>query len=89
MEFRELKERTKWLCLATGVVFLAVSTYMRIVFVFESGNAAGFLLLIAMISAFSTLVLGAVSVPRWQSFIALAICGYAVYWLSGRTYAVS
>lgn len=77
------------MCLATGFLFLVVSTYMRMKFVFESGNTAGLLMFVAMIAALLTLIFGLAAIPRWQSFVALAICGYAIYWLSGPTYALS
>jgi hypothetical protein len=89
MSFAKLKEKTKWLCLASGVIFLATSTYMRMKFVFESGSTGGLLLLLALITALITLILGVVSLPRWQGFVALAISVYAIYWLSGPTYAIS
>jgi len=62
---------------------------MRTKFIFDSGNVGGALLLLALVAAGVTLVLGLLSLPRWQSFVALAISGYALYWLSGPTYGVS
>lgn len=89
MSLKTSRERSEWWCLVSGLVFIAVSSYMRMKFIFESGNTGGALLLLALISASVTLVLGLVSLPRWQSFVALAICCYALYWLSGPTLAVS
>jgi hypothetical protein len=62
---------------------------MRWEFVFGSGNTGGMLLLIALIAAALTFILGLLSLPRWQSFVALAIVAYSIYWLSGPTYAIS
>ena len=81
-------DRTKWLGLLSGAVFLGVSSYMRWQFAFESGNAGGMLLLIALIAAALTFILGILSLTRWQSFVALAIVAYSIYWLSGPTYAI-
>lgn len=84
-----IADRTKWLGLLSGAVFLGVSSYMRWEFVFGSGNTGGMLLLIALIAAALTFILGLLSLPRWQSFVALAIVAYSIYWLSGPTYAIS
>ena len=46
-----IADRTKWLGLLSGAVFLSVSSYIRWKFVFESGNTGGMLLLIALIAA--------------------------------------
>jgi hypothetical protein len=80
MSFRAFREKSKWWCLATASVFIVVSSYMRMKFIFEWGNNGGALLLLALISACVTLILGLISLPRWQSFVALAVCCYAVYW---------
>jgi len=56
--------------------------------VFESGNAAEMLLLIALIAALLTFVFGILSLPQWQGGVAFVIVVYAVYWLSGPTYAI-
>jgi hypothetical protein len=85
-----LKEQAKWYVLASGALFLLVSTYLRVKFVFESGNLAGALLLVSMILAVLTFVFGLLSLPRWQSWVAFAISGYALYWLFfTRLYALS
>ncbi len=89
MSITTFREKSKWWCLVSGFVFIAVSTYMRMKFIFESGNTGGALLLLALITASVTLVLGLVSLPRWQSFVASAISGYALFWLGGPTYAIS
>ena len=90
MNFAAFKEKAKWCSLASGALFLIISVYMQRKFIFESGNTAGRLLLIAMIAALVTLVLGILSLPRWQSFIALGIAGYAIYWLAfGIPYALA
>lgn len=82
MNFTSFKAKAKWWCLASGALFLVISGYMQKKFIFESGTTAGRFLLVAMIAALFTLVLGIVSLPRWQGFVALVIAAYATYWLA-------
>jgi hypothetical protein len=89
MNPRQIKERAKWWGLLCGAIFLVISSYMRWKFVFESGNTGGTFLLASLIAILMTLLCGALALPRWQGFVALAIVGYGVYWLSGPTYALS
>lgn len=90
MNLTSLKEIAKWFGLVSGGVFLFISIYMQRKFIFESGNTAGLLLLIAMIAAGATLLAGILSLPRWQGFVALAISAYAMYWLVfGKLYALA
>jgi len=87
---RIIKDGAKWYGLATGTLFLIISTYMRVKFVFDSGNFAGALLMAAIILAVLTLLFGLLSLPRWQAWIALAVSGYAFYLLVfTRLYGVS
>ena len=67
------KESMKWLCVCCGVLFLALSTFIRVIEVFPSGNDGAFMVLLAIASAFLTLGLAIASFPRWQSF----------FWISG------
>jgi hypothetical protein len=88
MNFNQVREKTKWWGLICGAIFLAVSSYMRWKFLFESGNVGGMLLLTALIAALLTFVFGILSLPRWQGVVAFVIVGYAVYWLSRPAYAI-
>jgi hypothetical protein len=88
MNIERVRQKAKWVGLATGLAFLGISTYMRVTYVFESGNTGGLLLLLALTAALITLVLGVISLPRWQGFVSLAICVYAIHWISGPTYAI-
>jgi len=88
MNLNQVREKTKWWGLMCGAIFLVISSYMGWKFVFESGNAAGMLLLIALIAALLAFIFGILSIPRWQGVVAVAIVVYAVYWLSGPTYAI-
>ena len=86
MRFRA---KTRWLSQISGAVFLITYAYMRSKFIFESGDTAGGLLLISMIAALLTFGFGVMSLPRWQGFVGLAICAYALYWfVFGTHYAV-
>ena len=85
-----LREKARWLSQITGVIFLLIHAYIRGKFIFESGNAAGMLLLISMVAALLTLVFGILSLPRWQGFVALGITAYAFYWFFFcRLYAIT
>jgi hypothetical protein len=78
---KTIKGAAKWFGLATGVLFLILSTYMRVKFVFDSGDLAGALLMVLIGLAVLTLLFGVLSLPRWQSWIALAVTAYAFYLL--------
>ena len=84
----ELKDRVKWFAMISAGVFLASSTYLHVKWVFESGNHAARWYGLATLSALTTLVLGALSLPRWQSFFALAVFAYAIYWHTQPAYAI-
>lgn len=89
MAFKSFRNKAGWLALISGVLFLSVSSYLHYKFVFESGRWAGMLEFAALISAIFTLLFGVASFPRWQSFVAFAICAYAVYWFTTPPYALS
>jgi hypothetical protein len=84
----ELRDKIKWLGIVSGTLFIIISTYLRVKFVFESGSVADFLYLSASLAALLTLILGLLSLPRWQSFVALTIFVYALYWWSRPAYAI-
>ena len=85
-----IRDQAKWYALVSGTLFLTVSTYLRVKFIFESANIAGALLMASMILAALTLLFGLLALPRWQAWIALAISAYALYWLFfTRLYGIS
>jgi hypothetical protein len=84
----ELRDRVKWYGVVSGGFFIATSTYLHMRWVFESGRVAGRWYLIAILAALATLLLGLLSLPRWQSFFALAVFGYAIYWFSQPAYVI-
>jgi hypothetical protein len=75
IEFRITKGRAKWYGLATSALFLIITTYMRVKFVFDSGNFAGSLLMTSIVLAILTLLFGLLSLPRWQDWTALIVSG--------------
>lgn len=81
IKLRIIRDGAKWYGLATGILFLLLSTYVRTKFVFDSGNFAGALLMALIILAVLTLLFGLWSLPKWQAWIALAVSGYACYLL--------
>jgi hypothetical protein len=74
------KESMKWLCVCCGVLFLAISSFIRVIEVFPSGNDGSFMVLLAIASALLTLGLAIASFPRWQSFFGFLVFIYAIYW---------
>ena len=84
----ELKDRVKWYAVVSAGLFLASSTYLHVKWVFEFGTVAGGLASLATLSALTTLVLGLLSLPRWQSFFALAVFAYSIYWHTQPAYAI-
>lgn len=83
-----LKDRVKWYGVISGWAFLAVSTYVSVRHVFWDGATARALQLLAAAAAALTLIFGLLSLPRWQSFFALAVVGYALYWLTHVVVAI-
>ena len=83
-----VKDKVKWYGVISGWVFLAVSTYVSVKHVFWDSSAARSLQHLAAVAALLTLIFGLLSLPRWQSFFALAVVGYALYWLTHVVIAV-
>ncbi len=81
MSLKAFREHSKWLSQVSAAVSLIIVVFIRSKFIFESGNTAGTLLLVAMITSFLTLVFGVASLPRWQGFVALAIFVLVAYFI--------
>lgn len=88
MSFSSIREKAKWWCLFAGSVFLSASSYLKAVYVFTFTTLPSLLLLIALLAATLTLVFGVLAFPRWQSYVAITICGYAIYWMTLPPYAI-
>jgi hypothetical protein len=83
------KDRVKWYGVVSGCAFLGISTYIKYVKVaFPYAEEASFYMRLAELAALSTLVLGVMSLPRWQSFFALAVFVYAFYWFTHPIYII-
>lgn len=90
IDLRQIKDAAKWCGLGTGALFLIITTYMRVKFVFDSGNFAGALLMVSIVLAILTLLFGLLSLPKWQAWTALIVSGYAFYLLVfTRLYGIS
>ena len=84
-----IKDKLKWYGVISGSIFLVLSTYMRLKFVFDSGKTAGSLFFVVVLSAFLTLLFGILSFPRWQSYLCLVIFIYALYCFTKPMYSLS
>jgi hypothetical protein len=83
-------DKAKWYCVVSAIIFISISSYLRVKFVFDSGRTAGILFLAALLFALLTFVFALFSFPRWQSFVAFLVFAYAVYWaLFTPGYAIS
>lgn len=83
-----LKDRVKWYGVISACIFLAVSTYMRVKYIFWDVKLARFLEMSALVAASLALIFGLLSLPRWQSFFALAVVGYAIYWFTQPPFGI-
>jgi len=84
-----LKDRVKWYGVISGGAFLLVSTYIKYVKVaFPYAEEASFYMRLAELTALLSLVLGVLSLPRWQSFFALAVFVYVFYWFTHPIYVI-
>jgi hypothetical protein len=85
MIFVRIKAGAKWYALVSSVLFVTVSTFIRVKYIFESGFIEGVLLYSSLGLAIITLLFGLLALPKWQSWVSLAIFCYAVYWICFTT----
>ena len=81
MRGNTIKQLCPWLSQFTAVAALILIAFVRGQYAFVFGNTAGMLLLAATIAAVLTLILGMVSLPRWQGFVAVAAFCFVAYCL--------
>ena len=81
MNLQKFREYSKWLSQFTAAASLIIVVFLKSKFVFESGNTAGTLLFIAMITTLLTFIFGISSLPRWQGFVALAFFVFTAYFI--------
>ena len=81
MSRKSFKEVAKWTSLVWAAIALGLVLYVRTKFIFDSGNTAGMLVLVAMVAAVFTLIFGVAALPRWQGFLALAAFVAVAYFI--------
>jgi hypothetical protein len=79
MSNKTLKDRLSWVGLACAVTSLAAILYIKKDSPFQSSTIPSTLLLISMVTGAIGLIVGILTVRRWQSIIALLIAGIAAY----------
>jgi len=79
MRYRKFKALSGPLSLIFSVISLILILYIKAVHVFESASLAGFLVLMALASAFLAVGFAVVAFPRWQGFLAFAVACYVGY----------
>ena len=81
MSYEKFKKVSKWVCLGAAAISLSVISYVKWKFIFESGNVAATLVFISILAALASLILGVISLPRWQGIVALFVFAYVTYCL--------
>ena len=81
MNYQTIKEHSKWLSQVSAAISLIVIVFIQSKFIFVSGNFAGNLVLISIVTAITAFVFGCISLPRWQGFLALSIFSYVAYYI--------
>ncbi len=81
MNYKTFKEYSNLLSQVSAVMSLIIVVFLRSKGVFNDDFVPGTLLLIAMITAVFTFIFSVISLPRWQSFVALAVFSYVTYFL--------
>lgn len=84
-----VKIKVEWWGVISGYLFLAVSTYTRLMSVYFGADVRASLYLLAVASALSSLTFGLLSFPKWQSYFALAVWLYSFYWFAQPTYVIN
>ena len=79
MSYRKFKSAAEWLSILLAAASLATISYVKIRFVFDSGNLAALLVSISLAAGLLALVLGLVSLPRWRGGVALVIVAFVAY----------
>jgi uncharacterized membrane protein YphA (DoxX/SURF4 family) len=86
MSFKTLRHKARWWNLVIGTIFVVSSVYLDSV-----GLAAAnpLWIWIALLSPVLTLAFVVLTIPRWQSFVGLAVVAYAVFWLYSQWFPQS
>ena len=84
---QSMKAGVEWYGVVSACVFLAVSTYVQMTWVFY-GVVGRFLNHLEFTAALASLIFGLLTLPRWQSIVALAVWGYSFYRFSQPAFGV-
>ena len=76
MSFKTLRYKAQWWNLVIGTIFVVSSVYLDSV---GLADADPLWLWIALLSPMLTLVFVILTIPRWQSFVGLAVIAYSVF----------
>lgn len=79
MNYKTFKEYSKWLSQISAVISLIIVVFLQSKRVFINDSVPGTLVLIAMIIAVFTFIFSVIALPRWQSFVTLAVFIYVTY----------
>ncbi|MGH9931154.1 MAG: hypothetical protein ACREA9_18250 [Pyrinomonadaceae bacterium] len=82
MTFREFRDKAEWVALAGTILIFAVQWWCHVHYVDRSvwvDRTPPVLNLLGFCATLLTLVLGFLTLPRWQSFVALAACLWVTF----------
>ena len=85
---RSIRFNAGWFGVVSGSLFLVVSTYMQLAWVFGDVRVGRILNHLEFTAALSSLIFGLLSFPRWQSLFALAVWAYSFYRFSQPAFGV-
>ena len=77
MSLKSLRHKARWWNLVIAVIFMVSSVYLDRV---GLADANPLWLWIALLSPMLTLVFVILTVPKWQSFVGMAVVAYSVFW---------
>ena len=86
---QSVKDEAKWYGVISACVFMVISTYMLITFVFYDLRLPRILTYLEFTAALSALIFGLLSFPKWQSYFALAVWVYSFYRFSQPAFGLS
>ena len=82
MTSREFRDKAEWVALAGGVLIVAGQWWSHVHYVDRVtwvDRTPPLLNLLGLVLTLSTLALGLLTLPRWQSFVALAACLWVAF----------
>ncbi len=82
MTFKEFREKAEWVALAGAVIIFAGQWSSSVYYVDRElwvDRTPVILNFLGLCTTLLTLVLGLLTLPRWQSFVALAACVWVTF----------